>query len=148
MQLAIFKERLYPSISFSAALALSGPMVLLAALPFGPELAIPLGLLVPSGLVAVVYLLSPVIEVSESKLIAGRISVPLAALGEVVQLTKEEFGAALGPMANPAAQLMIRGYIATGVKIAVVDPEDPTPYILISSRRPKDLAVALDANRA
>jgi hypothetical protein len=33
------------------------------------------------------------------------------------------------------------------VKIEVADPEDPTPYLLISSRNPEKLAIALDANR-
>jgi len=42
---------------------------------------------------------------------------------------------------------MIRGYVQTGVKIEVSDPDDPTPYLLLSSRKPEELAVALDANR-
>lgn len=147
MQLAIYKERLYPSVSFSIALALSGPMVLLASLPFGSGLAIALGLLVPLGLIAIVQLLAPSITVAEGRLIADRISIPVSALGKASMLTKEEFSKALGPKADPRAQLMIRGYVSGGVKIEVADPEDPTPYLLISSRNPEQLAIALDANR-
>ena len=147
MQLAIYKERLYPSVSFSVALALSGPMVLLAALPFGTRLAIPLGFIVPAGLLLLVYWLAPVISVGDGQFKADRISIPVTALGEIKQLSREQFSSALGPNADPRAQLMIRGYVPTGIKIEVSDPNDPTPYLLISSRNPRELAVALDANR-
>ena len=123
-------------------------MVLLASLPFGTGLAIALGLLVPLGLNLVVQLLAPKITVANGRLVADRISVPISALGKTSELSKEEFTKALGPKADPRAQLMIRGYIPGGVKIEVADPEDPTPYLLISSRNPEKLAVALDANRA
>ncbi|MGA1507578.1 MAG: DUF3093 domain-containing protein [Aquiluna sp.] len=148
MQLAIYKERLYPSVSFSIALALSGPMVLLAALPFGAPLAITLGILVPLSLNVIVRLLAPQINVSDGQLVADRISIPVEALGRASALNKEEFSKALGPYADPRAQLMIRGYVSGGVKIEVADPDDPTPYLLISSRNPEQLAIALDANRS
>ena len=122
-------------------------MVLLAALPFGTGLAIALGLLVPLGLNLVVQLLAPKITVANGRLVADRISVPISALGKTSELSKEEFTKALGPKADPRAQLMIRGYVPGGVKIEVADPEDPTPYLLISSRNPEKLAIALDANR-
>ena len=122
-------------------------MVLLASLPFGTGLAIALGLLVPLGLNLVVQLLAPKITVANGRLVADRISVPISALGKTSELSKEEFTKALGPKADPRAQLMIRGYIPGGVKIEVADPEDPTPYLLISSRNPEKLAIALDANR-
>ena len=122
-------------------------MVLLASLPFGTGLAIALGLLVPLGLNLVVQLLAPKITVANGRLVADRISVPISALGKTSELSKEEFTKALGPRADPRAQLMIRGYVPGGVKIEVADPEDPTPYLLISSRNPEKLAIALDANR-
>ena len=122
-------------------------MVLLASLPFGTGLAIALGLLVPLGLNLVVQLLAPKITVANGRLVADRISVPISALGKSSELSKEEFTKALGPKADPRAQLMIRGYVPGGVKIEVADPEDPTPYLLISSRNPEKLAIALDANR-
>ena len=120
---------------------------MLASLPFGTGLAIALGLLVPLGLNLVVQLLAPKITVANGRLVADRISVPISALGKASELSKEEFSMALGPRADPRAQLMIRGYVPGGVKIVLTDPEDPTPYLLISSRHPEKLAIALDANR-
>ncbi|MEL0135373.1 MAG: DUF3093 domain-containing protein [Aquiluna sp.] len=146
--MAIYRERLYPSFSFVLALTLSGPMVLLAALPFGLPLAIALALLVPLMLNIVVFLLSPVIQVSGGHLEADRIRIPVSALGKVLPLDGAQFNRKLGPEADPRAQLMIRGYVKGGAQIPVLDPEDPTPYLLLSSRKPKELAVALEANRA
>jgi len=123
-------------------------MVLLAALPFGLPIAIALGVLVPLMLNIVVFLLSPVIQVSRGQLEADRIRIPVSALGEVLPLDGAQFNRKLGPEADPRAQLMIRGYVKGGAQIPVVDSEDPTPYLLLSSRRPIELAVALEANRA
>ena len=92
-------------------------MVLLASLPFGTGLAIALGLLVPLGLNLVVQLLAPKITVANGRLVADRISVPISALGKASELSKEEFTKALGPKADPRAQLMIRGYVPGVVKI-------------------------------
>lgn len=41
--------------------------------------------------------------------------------------------------ADPAAFLAIKFWVSTGVKITLKDQRDPTPYWLISSRRPKEL---------
>ena len=46
--------------------------------------------------------------------------------------------------ADPAAYLAIRFWIPKGVKIAVVDPRDPTPYWLITSKRGEEIAALLD----
>ena len=46
--------------------------------------------------------------------------------------------------ADPAAYLAIRFWIPKGVKIIVVDPRDPTPYWLITSKRGEEIAALLD----
>ena len=46
--------------------------------------------------------------------------------------------------ADPAAYLAIRFWIPTGLKIAVVDPRDPTPYWLITSKRGEEIAALLN----
>jgi len=46
--------------------------------------------------------------------------------------------------ADPAAYLAIRFWIPKGVKITVVDPRDPTPYWLITSKRGEEIAALLD----
>ena len=46
--------------------------------------------------------------------------------------------------ADPAAYLAIKFWIPTGLKIAVVDPRDPTPYWLITSKRGEEIAALLN----
>ena len=104
-------------------------------------------ILLPSVLIAVMFALAPVVSVS-SALQAGRFKLPLEAIGAVEKLTQTQMRELLGPGGNPAARLMIRGYIKTGIKVDIADPEDSTPYVLISSRNPARLASALDANRS
>lgn len=147
MTKAVYSETLFPAVGTQLALALSYPMVFLAALPFGFEIALTIGLLGGTVTVATMNLLSPKITVTK-ELTAGRFRLPLGALGEVKILESDKFRRVIGPEANPGAQLMIRGDVPRGVMIYISDPNDPTPYLVLSSRRPAELVAAIDANRA
>jgi len=47
-----------------------------------------------------------------------------------------------------AAFLVIRPYLKSAVQVAVEDPADPTPYWLLSTRRPDRLVAALTPSRS
>ena len=143
----IFEERLNPSLSMIIALSMSGPMVLLASLPFGAPLAFTLLFAVPLVLVAGAFYLAPVIRVSET-FSRGSFEVPLDALGSAEIFFGEEARLERGPRLDARAKLAIRGDIDSVVKVLVVDPEDPTPYLLVSTRRPEELVAALRADRS
>jgi hypothetical protein len=55
--------------------------------------------------------------------------------------------AARGPELDARAYLCLRGWIAGGVRVPVLDPQDPAPYWLVSSRRPGELAEAVRRGR-
>jgi hypothetical protein len=141
-----FRERLYPSAGIWLALSLSFPMLLLAAMPFGLEVGIAVSVLGGLALLALSYFTSPVIEVAEA-MRAGRFNVPLDVMGDVQELSKKELSDLLGVKSDARARMVLRAYVKSGVKIELTDPNDPTPYLIISSRRPRELAVALLANR-
>ena len=143
-----FSERVLPAPTTYLALALSVPMVLLAALPFGLELAVVFSIMVGLSLAALVTVLAPKIEVSDRVLTAGRFTIPLEFIGEVTALSADESRFARGPGLNANARLMLRGDVANLVRVDISDTNDPTPYILISSRRGEDLVSALRANRS
>ena len=63
---------------------------------------------------------------------------------KVTSLPKEEFLKLRGQNADPAAFNATRFWVSTGVKVELKDKNDPTPYWLIASRKPKQLAVALN----
>ena len=49
----------------------------------------------------------------------------------------------LGPQADPAARLFVRGYIRESVLIRPLNPE-PAPYWLVSTRRPDAVIAAVE----
>lgn len=73
----------------------------------------------------------------------GDAFLPMNAVGEVVALDRVALRANLGPDADARAWLRTRPYIDTGVRVTVDDQSDPTPYWLISARRPEAIVAAL-----
>lgn len=45
--------------------------------------------------------------------------------------------------ADPRAFMLLRSYIPTAVRVKVTDPQDPTPYVYLSTREPQALVAAL-----
>lgn len=76
---------------------------------------------------------------------AGRARIQTEHIGAVTPLNAEDTRRLAGQDADARAYLLLRPYLKKGVRIDLVDPHDPTPYWLISSRRPDRLAAALDA---
>jgi hypothetical protein len=89
------------------------------------------------------WLGSTEVAVRDGVLYAGHAHVPLAQLGTVQALDKEATRRVHGIEADARAFLVTRPYISRSVKVALDDPRDPTPYWLISSRHPRQLAAAL-----
>lgn len=141
-----FRERLYPSPGAYLALTLSFPMLLLAALPFGLSVGASVAAAGGFSLLLLAYFSSPVIAVEE-RMRAGRFDIPLEIIGRVTELSGTQLRETLGVKSDARAKMLIRSYVKTAVKIEIDDKEDPTPYLVISTRRPRELAVALLANR-
>jgi hypothetical protein len=87
------------------------------------------------------------IEVSDGRLSAGRAVLPLEYATEVVALDERQAAAMQGPQADPAAHLMIRPFLKRSVYIAVQDPAGQVPYWLLGTRRPAELAAAIERCR-
>jgi hypothetical protein len=64
-------------------------------------------------------------------------------LGEVTVLDSQELRLVRTREADPAAYLAIRFWMSTGIKVALNDPRDSTPYWLITSKRGEELAALL-----
>ena len=74
---------------------------------------------------------------------AGRARVELRFVGEVVPLDAEATRLVAGRDADARAYLLLRPYRKKAVTVSLSDPADPTPYWLVSTRRPDALAAAL-----
>ena len=145
MQTLQFEERLYPSVGMYIAYMLLTPMVMLVAAPFGWPLALSLAAVTLLGSLVLASVLSPLI-VDENRLLAGKMSIPLIAIGTVEAIPAEDLRSELGPKLDARVQLLIRGDLRSAVRIEINDANDPTPYLIVSTRRPADLVRALGAN--
>jgi hypothetical protein len=146
---APYEERLTAPRSWWLISFLVGVSMALILLPFGtlPMLGGLAGGTAAAAVVASSYG-SPRIRVVGGSLIAGEAKIPVTALGEAEILDPEEARAWRTYKADTRAFLLLRAYIPTALKVEVTDPDDPTPYLYLSTREPERLAEALKAARA
>ena len=76
---------------------------------------------------------------------AGRARIPVHLLATPEALDAAGARRAAGVDADARAYLLIRPYAPEAVRVRVLDPSDPTPYWLLSTRHPRTLAAELDA---
>jgi hypothetical protein len=138
-----YTEHLTPSGWVWAALAGLALSFAVIALPFGPVPALVTLLVSVALLAGLVGWTTPLVAVRDGELLAGRAHVPVGLLGPAEVLTPDELRRALGPSLDARAFLCIRGWLKRGVRVGLNDPDDPTPYWVISSRRPEELAAVL-----
>jgi hypothetical protein len=146
---APYEERLTAPRSWWLISFLVGLSMALILLPFGtlPLLAGLVGGTAVAAVMASSYG-SIRIRVVGGSLIAGDAKIPVAALGEAEILDAEEARAWRTYKADTRAFLLLRAYIPTALRVEVTDPDDPTPYLYLSTREPERLAEALKAAKA
>ncbi|MET7515997.1 DUF3093 domain-containing protein [Streptomyces sp. NPDC056656] len=141
---APFEERLTAPRSWWLVSLLLGVACALVLLPFG---TLPLlgGLVGGTAAAAVVTSSygSVRIRVVADSLVAGDAKIPLSALGDAEILDAEGARAWRTHKADPRAFMLLRSYVPTALRVDVTDPQDPTPYLYLSTRDPKGLAKAL-----
>jgi hypothetical protein len=144
-----YEERLTAPRSWWLISFLVGVSMALILLPFGtlPMLGGLVGGTAAAAVVASSYG-SQRIRVMGGFLIAGEAKIPVSALGRAEVLDAEEARAWRTHKADTRAFLLLRSYIPTALRVEVTDPEDPTPYLYLSTREPERLAQALKAARA
>jgi hypothetical protein len=143
-----YRERLTPSWWIWACAPGLGFGVALSVAKISISWGAVTALVVTAVLLALLVRSTPSLRVSEGVLTAGRASIPVRLTGPVEVLDAEAMRRAHGPRLDARAHLCLRGWIPTGVRVALSDPQDPTPYWLLSSRRPETLAAALRATAA
>ena len=83
------------------------------------------------------------IEVADGVLRAGKAHIPVDLLGTPEPLDAEGTRRVHGVDADARAYLLTRPYLKRSLRVPVLDPADPTPYWLLSTRHPQALADAL-----
>lgn len=114
--------------------------------PFSWIVGIISGCVLYAACVALFVATAPLIVVTGDTLRAGRARIPLDALGRAEAFAGEEAVLERGQRLDARAWLLIRGWIKPVVKVAVLDPLDPVPYWLLSTRNPRRLSAAINEN--
>jgi hypothetical protein len=139
----IFHERLLPGPGGWLGTVGLGAIAAIALWPVHSVTAVAVGLLVCVGSAVALAVSSPVVEVSDGVLRAGAARIPVALLGAAQALDVAAMRHELGPGLDARAYVCLRAWARTGVRVSVDDPADPTPYWLVSTRRPELLVKAL-----
>lgn len=84
------------------------------------------------------------IEITGSELRAGSGRLPLASITAVTALDRAQTSALRGPRADPAAFLLVRPYLPRAVYVAIEGRPAERPYWLVGTRRPAELATAIE----
>ncbi|MDE0545472.1 DUF3093 family protein [Microbacterium sp. C7(2022)] len=138
-----YRERLGPSLWTVLAAAVVSPMAALVFVAINPTVALAIGAFVAVGVIGAMIAFAPVVSVTDHTLRAGRAHIDVAFTGEPVIARGEDARHARGPGLDHRSWHLIRGGIEPVVIIPIIDPDDPAPAWVISSRTPERLAAAL-----
>ena len=74
---------------------------------------------------------------------AGQAHLPVSVVSRSAEIPRTAKSAALGRQLDPAAFVLHRAWVGPLVLLVLDDPDDPTPYWLVSARHPERVLSAL-----
>lgn len=74
---------------------------------------------------------------------AGQAHLPTTVISRTAEIPRSAKSAALGRQLDPAAYVLHKAWVGPMVLIVLDDPDDPTPYWLVSCRHPERVLAAL-----
>jgi hypothetical protein len=143
-----YREKLYPALWLILAIGLFLPASILIFLPLNLALGITVGLILWWGSVSVLWSFAPSLTVDASGLQAGRARIDHRFVSDIEAFRDQQATWQRGPGLDARAWLVLRPWINPVVKITLDDPEDPTPYWLVSTRKPEELIAAWQKARS
>ncbi len=143
----VFDERLWvPWWGWMLAVTIAAVLAAEVHLGYpGVRAWLPYLLIVLSALALVGWLGRVRVRLAHGELQAGQAHLPLRYVGEVDVVSGAAKRRALGPELDPTAFVLHRGWVRSAVRLQLTDPDDPTPYWVVSTRQPERLAELLRA---
>jgi hypothetical protein len=142
--MVLFRERLRISPTAYIASALIIPATIIVFAPINFIAGVIIAIVLYAVAVIIFITTEPTIEVTDDTLVAGRAHIERSLLGTATPYSGEEAVLQRGQRLDARAWLLMRGWIKNVVKVPILDAEDPTPYWLLSTRRPAELARILN----
>lgn len=106
---------------------------------------LPYAILVPLALFIVWWLGRSRVDVDAGELRVRGAHLPLDVVSGAVALDERTLRRVVGREGDPAAYVSIRPWVGPGVQVWLDDPDDPTPYWVLSTRHPADLVKVIRA---
>lgn len=138
-----YRERVQPPAALLLLAGLGGASFGLILVPLSPAVAAIVAVLLGLACITFALVTSPVVEVDDATFRAGTARIEGAFLTRVDVLDREGIRRTLGVEADARAWVCHRAWAPGAVRVALDDPLDPTPYWLVSSHHPEELATAL-----
>ncbi|TCP55220.1 DUF3093 family protein [Tamaricihabitans halophyticus] len=150
---ATYAERLYATW-WCWPLPLIGAVLMAAQIHMGYEGVrgwLPYAIAVAVVIVLMLWLGRARVRLAGGELLVGAgdpAHLPVEFVGELEVIRKADKREALGPGLDPAAFVIHRAWVGPMLRVRLTDPDDPTPYWLISTRSPERLAEAIRTEQA
>lgn len=138
-----YRENLRPAAWLYVAALLLIPGIILVLAPINPILGIVLSLLTYGTIVVLMVVKSPTIELTETTLRVGKATIARVHLGSASGFSGSHAIEQRGTKLDARAWVMFTGWVDAVVRLEIIDPLDPTPYWLISTRNPELFLAAL-----
>lgn len=138
-----YSERLWPGPLGWVLVVACGAAAGIILLPVHPVAALVGAVLALAGAAVTAVRTATTVEVRAGELLVGAAHIPATALGVPTPLTRDGVRRALGPGSDARAFVCLRSWVPGAVQVPVLDPADPTPSWLVSTRRPAALASAI-----
>ncbi|WP_094285828.1 DUF3093 domain-containing protein [Mycobacterium lehmannii] len=146
-----YRERLWvpwwwwpPGLGLAALIALEINMGIPGILEW-----LPYAVLLPVAAVVLLWLGRTEVRVVSgpggTELWAGPAHLPANVITRSAKVPRSAKSAALGRQLDPAAYVVHRAWVGPMVLVVLDDPDDPTPYWLVSCRQPERVLAALNS---
>lgn len=139
----IYLERVTPAWFSFLPLLIIYPTLWLTWAPFSQMLGALLGIFLTLTAAGLMVFTSRVTKVTGGTLYVAKAQMPIEFVGAIEIVDPENAFSERGPKLDARAFLSIKSSLKGLVKIEITDPNDKTPYWLVSSRKPVDLKSAL-----
>jgi hypothetical protein len=106
---------------------------------------VPFGILLPFAVAVVWWSGRSKLVVSKTELSIRGAHIPLSYVSNAIALDARTLRRVIGREGDPLGFVAIRPWIGPGVQLQLDDPEDPTPYWVVSTRRPERVAALIRA---
>lgn len=138
-----YREKLWPSFGVWLLVPLIGFMCAIAVAPIAPVVSLVTAVVVTVALTAWAAAAATKIEVTGGHLVCGQAKLPVSVISAGSLIAEADVRREMGPDLDARAFVTVRGWVPTMVRLTLDDPEDDTPYWLVSTRRPEELLAAL-----